>query len=515
MFKNIFENVSPFVGKSREKEIKKSIREKQEEQKRRGITRREAKDEKIDLAKRNFVKRGLMATAALGAAMYIPDIPEGIGKMSDKINDFFDREEDDSQEPTKEQVVIDEKDEEVFDRLVNKEVLEKIKKRAHEYKGPETRENDDEEISLEKELSFANEKIELDAEKIQDSLRGEWLDYYGVGGRGHNDLINAYSKMQAYIDDFRIAFQKEGVPQEYLYLAIPESHFDFNARSPVGAVGAYQFTIQTAEEVGLAKTIKDSRGKILKVVFDHRKDLVKSAEACAKYLRKKYDQCGDWRLAVAAYNGIVGRYFLAEKDSDKRDYNSFVEFIEDDLNKKKASVEGDYYEYEVKNGNYLSGIARFFRIDINLLKKVNGIPENSSNIKIGQILKIKLETTEQRIALFESLANIKGLGENFNYPAKFEAVWQLIKEAESSKLGKNPLIRDEVVKQAKLDRDKKGYYTYTVKGGETLYSIAGDEKKKYKLKISTNDFIVLIKKENNLRSNNIITGQKLKIPKKV
>jgi LysM repeat protein len=321
--------------------------------------------------------------------------------------------------------------------------------------------------------------------------------------------------MQAYVDDFKRAFRNEMVPEKYLYLAIPESHFNFEAKSWAGAIGPYQFTLQTAEEVGLAKTSRGVNGRP-KVIYDYRKDPVKSAEACAKYLRKKYDQCGDWRLAVAAYNGIVGRYFLSENDKEKRDYNGFVEFVEDDLNKKKEIVEKKYYSYEVQNGDTLSEISDYFGVDLSVLRESNDFLQHGNNIKAGQMIKVKIATPEQKIALFEKLANLRGLGENFNYPAKFEAVWMLIKEAElKARYGKNILIRESVARQAGIDREGERYYVYSVKSGDTISNVALKEIRKKNLKVSADDMVDEIKKINNLKSGNIRVKQKLKIPLRV
>jgi len=468
--------------------------------------------EEVGMSRRKFLKLGAGATVAGLASLY--NIPDGAVKVLAKIEDFFDS-MDLNKERTEGQIAIEDSNNIVFADVAAEEILEEIKEDLRQYQEMQDNERDNE--SLEEKLAYKSRPIRLNGERMQEKLRGKWLDYYDVGGRGHNDLIDAYSRMQVYIGDLKRIFREEEVPEKYLYLAIPESHFDSSAKS-WAAVGAYQFTLKTAEEVGLAKAKRDRRGNVTEVIFDYRKDVLKSARACAEYLRKKYDQCGDWRLAVAAYNGIVGNFFLAEKDKEERNYNSFVEFIEFDLNNKKKEVEGEgkCYEYKARGGTdvELLILATEFKTSAEILKRDNGITKDK--LQAGQKIRIVLRTDEQRMVAFEKIANLSGLSENFNYPAKFEAVWELIQRAESSSVfGKNYLFDKEIFLQAKIDKDKNKCYNYAVKGGDTLFSIARDHVEKNKLNIPVGKMVEIIKRENNLSSDVIKLRQKLKIPYKV
>lgn len=87
------------------------------------------------------------------------------------------------------------------------------------------------------------------------------------------------------------------IPKELEYLAVIESALNGSARSPVGAVGYWQFMSGTARLFGL--TVNRHR--------DDRKNLYKSTEAAAKYLGYLYSKFDDWLLVVAAYNCGGGR----------------------------------------------------------------------------------------------------------------------------------------------------------------------------------------------------------------
>jgi membrane-bound lytic murein transglycosylase D len=87
--------------------------------------------------------------------------------------------------------------------------------------------------------------------------------------------------------------KEEGVPQDLIYLAVAESGFQpqvVNGRS--GAGGMWQFMTYTGAEYGLTRN----------GYYDYRFDPEKSSRAYARYIKKLYEQFGDWYLAMAAYD---------------------------------------------------------------------------------------------------------------------------------------------------------------------------------------------------------------------
>jgi len=97
------------------------------------------------------------------------------------------------------------------------------------------------------------------------------------------------------VPELKPIFVAERVPAALVWLAEVESDFDARARSPAGAVGMFQLMPATAKNYGLSLW-----------PFDQRRQPEAAALAAAKYLRELYDQFGDWRLAVAAYNCGAG-----------------------------------------------------------------------------------------------------------------------------------------------------------------------------------------------------------------
>lgn len=148
------------------------------------------------------------------------------------------------------------------------------------------------------------------------------LDYYGSK---NSDLITYcasyiqnFGKGLASVagkeDEFKTIEEVLGeyhIPKELEYLAVIESALNKDARSPVGAVGYWQFMSGTARNLGL--TVSRHR--------DDRKNLYKSTIAAAKYLTYLYSQLNDWLLVVAAYNCGAGRLQQAISNAKPGDVN--------------------------------------------------------------------------------------------------------------------------------------------------------------------------------------------------
>jgi membrane-bound lytic murein transglycosylase D len=87
------------------------------------------------------------------------------------------------------------------------------------------------------------------------------------------------------------------MPQSLIYLAMIESGFNPQARSPVKASGLWQFMAPTGKRFGLTVNRK----------VDERNNPARATDAALKYLSYLYDRFGSWYLAAAAYNGGEGR----------------------------------------------------------------------------------------------------------------------------------------------------------------------------------------------------------------
>ncbi len=99
-----------------------------------------------------------------------------------------------------------------------------------------------------------------------------------------------------YMPIFDEIFNRYDLPEELKAMAVIESAMNPLAVSRAGAKGMWQFMYSTAKMYGLQ----------IDSFVDERLDPVKSAEAAAEYLMDAYEIFGDWNLAIASYNCGAG-----------------------------------------------------------------------------------------------------------------------------------------------------------------------------------------------------------------
>lgn len=112
-----------------------------------------------------------------------------------------------------------------------------------------------------------------------------------------NYLLAKFKDGQEFIPTLKEMFLKEGIPQEFLYLAMIESGFSLTAKSNKRAIGMWQFMPKTAQSLGLS----------INAQIDERKDPIKSTQAAIAYLKYLKASFGKWYLAAIAYNCGDGR----------------------------------------------------------------------------------------------------------------------------------------------------------------------------------------------------------------
>lgn len=122
-------------------------------------------------------------------------------------------------------------------------------------------------------------------------------------------FFEAMEEAHLFIPAVKEILAKHGIPPEFLFLAMAESHFSTRAYSVKKASGFWQFMPETGKLYGL---------KIDNYV-DERRDVIKATEAAAKYLTTLYEKFGKWYLAAIAYNCGEGRVANAIKRAKSDD----------------------------------------------------------------------------------------------------------------------------------------------------------------------------------------------------
>lgn len=127
---------------------------------------------------------------------------------------------------------------------------------------------------------------------------------------GRQTVCNFSKRSEQYLSYARQVFKDRGMPEDLANLAIVESGYRPNALSKAGAAGAWQFMPETGMHYGLTQDWWQ----------DDRLDPYRATEAAADYLKKLYNDFGDWPTAIAAYNAGEGKISRALSGTGGKDF---------------------------------------------------------------------------------------------------------------------------------------------------------------------------------------------------
>jgi membrane-bound lytic murein transglycosylase D len=136
------------------------------------------------------------------------------------------------------------------------------------------------------------------------------LEYYGSDPGGRSIIGGWFKRANRFTPMIRRKLREAHLPEDLLYVAMIESGFDPRARSPVGALGLWQFLAATADEYGLKRS----------QWVDQRMNPDRSTDAAVRYLDELYEKLGSWDLTLAAYNMGYGALLRSMRKYNTNDF---------------------------------------------------------------------------------------------------------------------------------------------------------------------------------------------------
>lgn len=308
-----------------------------------------------------------------------------------------------------------------------------------------------------------------------------------------------------YFPMFEESLAKQNVPLEIKYLSVVESALNPKAVSRVGATGLWQFMYQTGKEYNLNV---DS-------YVDERSDPVKSSKAATQYMTNMYRIFGDWELVLASYNSGAGNVAKAiRRSGGQQNYWNIRKYLPKETQGYVPAFLATMYIYEYHKEHGIvpnRALIKHFETDTIMIKKEMSFKQIADlmDVPVSQIQLLNpaykmnvvpfypnkphfLRLPKEKIGVFTSNED-----KIYAYVEHERAKIEMPYYVTNSRLASNDTTSDNSSSSKYSTKTKY----HTVRRGESLGVISN----KYGVAVSD------LKRWNNLRSNMINSGSKLKI----
>jgi len=157
-------------------------------------------------------------------------------------------------------------------------------------------------------IIFCGEEVPLNRFEVRERL--EWVLFNEINRWG---MCLIFLRSDRWFPMIEEKIKQLNLPEDLKYVAAAESDLNPEACSSAGAVGIWQFTIDTAKRIC---------GLRVDSFVDERRDFEKATEAALKHLQELYSEFGDWPSALASYNIHSDKYKKRIKEERAQDFYS-------------------------------------------------------------------------------------------------------------------------------------------------------------------------------------------------
>ncbi len=311
-------------------------------------------------------------------------------------------------------------------------------------------------------------------------------------------MAEILSLSEYYFPIFEETLDRYGLPLELKYMAVIESHLNPRAESIYGAKGLWQFMYRTGLSYGLR----------VNSYIDERMDPILSTDAACRYLKDAYAIFGSWPLAISAYNCGSGNVNKAIKRAGgSTDYWKVYDYLPRETRGYVPALVGAMYainyakEYGIRPDpaavpEYVDTFHVHRNIHLRQISEVMGIPMD--------------DIRDLNPQYFKDYVPAAGADEVIRLPFAYSGTFMdmqdsIVRYKADVLLGGKITDGREVVNGRPVQTTAgTSWVYYKVKSGDTLSHIA----KKYHCTVKQ------LKSWNNLRSDRISIGQRLKVGKR-
>jgi len=306
-------------------------------------------------------------------------------------------------------------------------------------------------LDLDANLDFCGERVPLEIRDVRERLEKEIM----LSLWDRPQVILWLKRSHRYLPHIEQTLKEGGLPDELKYVAVAESALRPHVGSKKGAIGFWQFMVETGRKYGL----------VINRRIDERRNIFASTRAVTRYFKDLYDAFGSWTLAAAAFNmgedGLMAE-ILEQRTNDYYKLYLSLEtrrYVFRILSVKMVFTHPEKYGFRLSKEDYypplsfdriqleclqetpLRIIAQASKTDFKVIKDLNPeirgyhlaagkynilIPEGASEgfqARYQRHVKKFLETKKERIYVIKEGDNLSAIADRFDIPLSALLIW--------------------------------------------------------------------------------------------